>query len=225
MDGYRVLESGDSRVIESGATRVTEGFVEDLLAEAQLNGSGTITPVGELIKRIASNLSGSGSVYTQADVVILASSNLSGVGSQSSSGYALRPLSVALSGSSVLVPTSTKIKYLVSNFSGAGSTVIVSRRIGSGSYTSVSEEATRITEAGNTRITENGNTRITDPLIYNQGEGNLVATASLIKFFAIAYIKVSGVWEKVKPSANYQGVWKLLPKIYKNISENWKRIY
>lgn len=225
MDGYRVLESGDFRVIESGASRVTEGFVEALLGEAQLNGSGTITSVGKLTERVATNLSGSGSVHAQADVVILVSSSLSGVGSQDTSGHAVRPLSVALSGSSVLAPTSSKIKYLASNFSGTGSTVIVSIRVRNGNYVSISEEATRITEAGDIRVTENGNVRITHPLIYNQGEGSLVAMPSLTKFFAIAYIKVSGVWQKVAPSANYQGVWKIPSKIYKNISENWKRIY
>lgn len=225
MDGYRVLESGDFRVIESGSSRVTEGFVEDLLGEAQLNGSGSIASVGKLIKRIATNLSGSGSVHAQADVVILVSSSLSGVGSQDTSGHAVRPLSVALSGSSVLAPTGSKIKYLASNFSGAGNIVISVFRTRNVIYQGFNQEATRETQSGDVRITENGNVRVTNPLTYNQGEGSLVATGFFTKFASIAYVKVSGIWKRVEPSANYKGIWKLPPKIYKNISENWKRIY
>lgn len=242
MEGYRSLESGDLRVSESGIFRTTEGFN---LGEASLsavgskvtasaygaqglftgNGSGTFVVVGTETNKGATNLLGTGVVESHGDVFLIVSSNLSGVGSQDTSGHAVRAAVAPLNGSSVLAPISTKTKYLFSDLSGTGTTVIVSIRVRNGNYLSVSEEATRVTQAGDTRITENGNVRITAPLVYNQGEGSLVATATLTKFFALAYIKVLGVWQRVVPSARYQGVWKLLPKIYKNISENWKRIY
>ena len=242
MEGYRSLESGDLRVSESGIFRTTEGFN---LGEVSLAAVGTkltasvfgsqglvigeatssCVVVGTKTGKGATDLSGAGVAQSHADVFLIVSSSLSGVGSQGSSARAVRAAVAPLSGSSVLAPTSTKIRYLFSDLSGTGTTTLVSTRIRYGNYIGFSEEATRVTQAGDTRITESGDVRVTGNLVYNQAESSLVATGLFTKFFSTAYIKVSGVWKQVLPSTNYQGVWKVPSRIYKNISENWKRIY
>lgn len=242
MEGYRSLESGDLRVSESGVFRTTEGFnlgevsftaVGSKLTASVYGSQGlfigeaisTCTVVGTKTGKGATNLLGEGTAQSHADVFLIVSGSLSGVGSQGSSARAVRAALGALSGSSVLAPTSTKIRYLFSDLSGSGTTTIVSRRVRYGNYIGFNQEATRITQAGDIRITEDGNVRLTHELIYNQAENTMVATGLLTKFFSIAYIKVLGVWRQVAPSAKYKGAWKIASRIYKNINENWKRIY
>lgn len=242
MEGYRALESGDLRVSESGIFRTTEGFnlgevsltaVGSKLTASVYGSQGLVigeatsscVVVGTKTGKGITNLSGEGTAQSHADVFLIVSSSLSGIGSQGSSARAVRAVVAPLSGSSVLAPTSTKIKYLFSNLSGAGTTTVVSRRIRYGNYIGFNQEAIRVTQAGDTRITEDGNVRLTHELVYNQAENTMVATGLFTKFFSIAYIKISGVWRQVAPSANYKGVWKIPSRIYKNINENWKRIY
>jgi hypothetical protein len=152
-------------------------------------------------------------------------SSLGGVGSLTVSGGALRAATGTLTGSSVLAPAGTRIRYGVSGLSGEGFVASVASKTLYGFYEGFNQEAVRITELGDTRITENGNTRVTNSLVYNQAEGTLVGNTVYTRFNATASVNRSGIWKRIVPSAKYNGAWRLAQKVYKKISGNWKRIY
>jgi hypothetical protein len=242
MEGYRALESGELRVSESDVLRSTEGFnagdaflsavsskltasVFGAIGNSLINATSVLTVSGTGEKKGSIVLSGTASLQSDADVFLIASSSLGGVGSQEASGRAIRAATASLAGSSVLGVSGTRIKYGLSDIQGTGSLACASQRVRYGLYTGFNEEATRITQDNDVRVTEDGNVRITNPIAYNEAEGTLVAENIFTRFNATAYIKKEGIWRRVSPNAKYNGEWRSAQKIYKNITEKWKRVY
>ena len=80
---------------------------------------------------------------------------------------------------------------------------------------------------GDIRITEAGDTRIASDVVFNTGEGFIVASATKVPFLSNAYYKQSGTWIVFSPFAKYESNWQQPEKIsrYSSSTSTWKRIY
>ncbi len=195
------------------------------------NGSTTLLGVGSLSslgvgnKQTSSSFTGTGVLTTSSVKAFLGSSLFLGVSSISALGGLLRASTASLGGSSTLTGTGFKTKTAFSSLSCSGTLSVLVIKRKSAVFTGFNEEAIRTTNLGDTRVTEDGNIRVTFPVIFNESEATLTASSEKTQFNGLAYVKQNGIWKRMTPNAKHLGVWKEAQKMYKKISENWKRIY
>lgn len=243
-DGYRILESGDLRVSESGDTRLTEKFY---VASSLVASSSSISPTASVTSSGASSLSNVGSaifagfanrpaaarlnslatLQPDADLVGKGVTSLLGTSAQASSAIRIRNAESTLAATGTLA-SEAGFKF-VGEVSGVVTGTLDNTALNYTAYAVFDNEQDniiRLTESGDIRVTEDGlDTRISVNVNPNVVYCNIVSDGVLTPFEAVAYIKENGVWEEFDPYVKWGGTWSLPDKIYKNISENWKRVY
>lgn len=221
---YRTTEDGNQRVLENSVDlRVTENYIE---AEASVSASGTLAAVGNLVLpasisvNASSTLSSTATVTRFGAVLVANNSTLVALPSRTTRGE----FNATATGTMLATPTFKG--SVITNLVASSTVTADSRTVKFVSVASGDVEFERITEIENTRITEDGNVRITNPIRTNIILGSVVASADLIPFSSIAYIKIGGVWKEVRDiDVKQAGDWGYLDKIYRNMSGKWKRIY
>ncbi len=242
--GYRILESGDIRVSESGDTRTTEKF---FVASSLVASSSSIAPTASVKASGLSSLSNVGSalfagfanrpaaarlnslstLQPDADLVGKGVTSLLGTSAQTASGLRIR------NAESALAATGTLASEAGFKLSGEVSAVITGTFENTGlDFTAYAvfdndqDNIIRLTESGDIRVSEDGlETRVSINVNPNITYCNIVSDGVVIPFEAVAYIKEDGVWKEFDPYVKWGGAWNLPDRIYKNISENWKRVY
>jgi hypothetical protein len=240
--GYRITESGDLRVTEQSDSRVSERYFTGSIS---LSGSGSLAPAGGRKQQVSASLANVGSVLyagtisRPASVSATATSSiassavliknaeiaLQGVGTQQAQGDRTAQASIALSSTSTNVSEAKRIK----NASFAAQTTgsisnVVNLRL-SAIFESPEDNIIRLTELGDTRITEDGNVRVASDASPNSVYGTINADGLVRPFAAVAYIKEDGIWKEFDPYVKWGGDWTLPEKVYKNVSNRWKRVY
>lgn len=170
----------------------------------------------------------SGNSRILEDGAIVGQSGLSGAGTLTTSNLIEATyVSTALSGAGT-VTTSNLIEatYVSTALSGAGTvTTAVGNRIVLGSFSPLTAEGIRFTEAGDTRFTESGDTRYTNDIIVNVGTGTAFASSTKIPFSSTVYYNDDGTWKEVSGFfVNSQGTWEEPVKVNKKLSGVWKRV-
>ena len=240
--GYRITESGDLRVTEQSDSRVSERYFTGSIS---LSGSGSLAPAGGRKQQVSASLANVGSVLyagnisrpasvsatatgslTSSAVLIKnAEIDLQGVGTQQAQGTTRVQGSIALSSTSSNVSEAKRIK----NASFAAQTTgsisnVVNLRL-SAIFESPEDNIIRLSELGDTRITEDGDVRVASDASPNSVYGTINADGLVRPFAAVAYIKENGIWKEFDPYVKWGGDWTLPEKVYKNVSNRWKRVY
>lgn len=190
-----------------------------------LSGVGSFSASSVKAKVAVASLLGIASVDALGARSSSVSTSFLGVGSLDALGGLLRASTASLGGSSTLLGAGFKTKAASLSLAGSGSlsTLVLKRK--NAIFTGFNSEATRTTNLGDTRVTEDGNVRVTFPLVYNEAESTLVASGDKTQFNALAYVKQNGIWKRMTPNAKHSGIWQEAQRMYKKISDNWKRIY
>jgi len=240
--GYRITESGDLRVTEQSDSRVSERYFTGSIS---LSGSGSLAPAGGRKQQVSASLANVGSVLYAGNIsrpasvsatatgsltssVVLIKNgeiDLQGVGTQQAQGTTRVQGSIALSSTSTNVSEAKRIK----NASFAAQTTgsisnVVNLRL-SAIFESPEDNIIRLSELGDTRITEDGNVRVASDASPNSVYGTINADGLVRPFAAVAYIKEDGIWKEFDPYVKWGGDWTLPEKVYKNVSNRWKRVY
>jgi len=240
--GYRITESGDLRVTEQSDSRVSERYFTGSIS---LSGSGSLAPAGGRKQQVSASLANVGSVLYAGNIsrpasvsatatgsltssVVLIKNgeiDLQGVGTQQAQGTTRVQGSIALSSTSTNVSEAKRIK----NASFAAQTTgsisnVVNLRL-SAIFESPEDNIIRLSELGDTRITEDGNVRVASDASPNSVYGTINADGLVRPFAAVAYIKENGIWKEFDPYVKWGGDWTLPEKVYKNVSNRWKRVY
>lgn len=240
--GYRITESGDLRVTEQSDSRVSERYFTGSIS---LSGSGSLAPAGGRKQQVSASLANVGSVLYAGNIsrpasvsatatgsltssVVLIKNgeiDLQGVGTQQAQGTTRVQGSIALSSTSTNVSEAKRIK----NASFAAQTTgsisnVVNLRL-SAEFRSPEDNIIRLSELGDTRITEDGNVRVASDASPNSVYGTINADGLVRPFAAVAYIKEDGIWKEFDPYVKWGGDWTLPEKVYKNVSNRWKRVY
>jgi hypothetical protein len=92
-------------------------------------------------------------------------------------------------------------------------------------FESPEDNIIRLSELGDTRITEDGDVRVASDASPNSVYGTINADGLVRPFAAVAYIKENGIWKEFDPYVKWGGDWTLPEKVYKNVSNRWKRVY
>jgi len=242
-DGYRITESGDLRVTEQSASRISERFH---VGEASLASTGSLSGALNVTAQVSASLSNVGSVLyagnitAQAEVDLQAQGSaaldptlrskgvvdLRGVGSKAFVGLRTAPLEASLSATGSSSQEAVRVQYL--SFSGSCTSSLVNEDIklrSSAVFETSQDNIIRLSELGDTRVTEDGNVRVASNANVNSVYGNIVANGQVFPFKAVTYIKENGVWKEFDPYVKWGGDWTLPDKVYKNISNRWKRVY
>lgn len=190
-----------------------------------LLGTGSLAGLGVGNKQTSSAFSGVGNLTASSIKAFLGSSLFLGVSSISSLGGLLRASTVSLGGSSILTGGSLRTRPVSTALNGVGSSSVLVIKRKSAVFTGFNSEATRTTNLGDVRVTEDGNIRVTFPVIYNEAEATLTASSEKTQFNALAYVKQNGVWKRMVPNVKHSNIWQEAHRMYKKISDNWKRIY
>lgn len=238
--------SGDNAAFSSArATLALRPAPPVIDASTSLSASGSLTTAGARARNSSSSFSGVGTFFAaafknkQTNTILQATSSVAALGARSrgvstlflgvGSLDALAGLLVAstasLGGSSSLTGTSFKTKTASSALNGSGSLTTLVLKTKSANFTGFNSEATRTTNLGDVRVTEDGNIRVTFPLVYNEAEATLTASSEKTQFNALAYVKQNGVWKRMVPNVKHSNIWQEAHRMYKKISDNWKRIY
>lgn len=242
-DGYRILENGDLRVSEADEFRVTEKFYTAScslvssstvsgLPTVSFSGSSSLSNVGSAVyvgyanRPAAARLDATSTVQPDADLVANGLSSLSSLGSASSLGLRIRNAEASLTVSGTLY-TEAGFK-LSGEFSGTatGTLANVSDFTASAVFDNTLDNIIRLTESGDVRVTEDGlDTRVALNVNANNVYAVIISDGVHIPFEATAYIKEDGVWKEFDPYVKWGGSWAFPDKVYKNISNTWKRVY
>lgn len=107
----------------------------------------------------------------------------------------------------------------------SGSASYVANRKFYAVYEAQQDNIIRLTELGDTRVTEDGNIRVARNVSKNSVYGTINVAGAVTPFAAVAYIKEDGIWKEFDPYVKWGGDWTLPEKVYKNISNKWKRVY
>jgi hypothetical protein len=150
---------------------------------------------------------------------------LQGVGTQQAQGARTAQASIALSSSSTNVSEAKRIKNASFAAQTTGSLTNVVKLKGSAIFESQQDNIIRLTELGDTRVTEDGNVRVSSGASQNSVYGTINADGLVRPFAAVAYIKENGIWKEFDPYVKWGGDWTLPDKVYKNVSNRWKRVY
>ena len=240
--GYRITESGDLRVTEQSDSRVSERY---FTGSASLSGSGSLTPSGGRKQQVSASLANVGSILyagtvtRPASVSATATSSLTssaslikhgeislqGIGTQQAQGDRTAQASIALSSTSSNVSEAKRIKNVSFAAQTTGSISNVVKLRGSAIFESPEDNIIRLSELGDTRITEDGNVRVASDASPNSVYGTINADGLVRPFAAVAYIKENGIWKEFDPYVKWGGDWTLPDKVYKNVSNRWKRVY
>jgi len=207
MADFRLLEDGvDLRHTESGNSRILEDGA--IVGQSSLSGAGTLT-TSNLIEAtyVSTALSGAGTLTTSSLIeATYVSTTLSGAGTEASDLIEATYVSTALSGVGTV-------------------TTAVGNRLLLGSFSPLSEEGIRFTEASDTRFTESGDTRYTNDIIVNIGTGTTFASSTKIPFSSTVYYNDDGTWKEVSGFfINNQGTWEEPATMHKKLSGVWKRV-
>lgn len=242
-EGYRITESGDLRVTEESASRISERFH---VGEGSLSSTGSLTGDTKATFQILASLANVGSVLYAGNVTVQVSTQLQATGTssadadlrakgvvdlvstttQAARGLRTSPLEASLSSTGSSTQEATRVQYL--SFSGTASCSFVNQDIklrNKALFEAQQGNIIRLSEYGDTRVTEDGNVRVADNASPNAVYGDIVANGQVFPFRAIAYIKEDGVWKEFDPYVKWGGDWTLPDKVYKNISNRWKRVY
>lgn len=242
VQGYRITESGDLRVTEQSDSRVSERY---FTGSSSLSGSSSLAPAGSRKQQVSATLANVGSVLyagtvtRPASVSATATSSLSssavliknaeidlqGVGTQQAQGAKTTQVEVALSSTSTNVSEAKRIKNAGFTANASGSLANVVKLRGSAIFESPEDNIIRLSELGDTRITEDGNVRVASDASPNSVYGTINANGLVRPFAAVAYIKENGIWKEFDPYVKWGGDWTLPEKVYKNVSNRWKRVY
>lgn len=222
---YRATEDGNQRVLEdSVGLRVTENYK---VGEASLTATGSVTFVANLIVPALASFSASSTVNALATLrlpavsALSASSILQAVPKRTTRGTA----SFIATGNLLAAPTFKG--SAISNLVASSDLTADARTVKFAFIFSGTDELGRALENDlDVRITEDGDFRFTNEVTVNVIESSLVASAGVIPFSSIAYIKLNGEWKQVQEiDVNQQSSWGNLDKVYRNMSGKWKRIY
>lgn len=240
--GYRITESGDLRVTEQSDSRVSERYFSGSIS---LSGSSNLAPAGSRKQQVSASLANVGSVLyagtisRPASVSATATSSLvssalliknaevalQGVGTQQAQGARTAQASIALSSSSTNVSEAKRIKNASFAAQTTGSLTNVVKLKVKAVFESQQDNIIRLTELGDTRVTEDGNVRVSSGASQNSVYGTINADGLVRPFAAVAYIKENGIWKEFDPYVKWGGDWTLPEKVYKNVSNRWKRVY
>jgi hypothetical protein len=242
-DGFRITESGDLRVTEDSVSRISERYH---VGEGSLVATGSQSSTLNVTAQVSASLANVGSVLYAGNVTVQVSVNLQssstssadvslrskgvvdfdGVSTQVARGLRTAPLEASLSSTGSSTQEATRVQYL--SFSGSASGTFVNQDIklrNSAVYEAQQDNIIRLSEFGDTRVTEDGNVRVASNASPNAVYGNIEAYGESFPFKAVAYIKENGVWVEFDPYVKWGGDWTLPDKVYKNISNRWKRVY
>ena len=240
--GYRITESGDLRVTEQSDSRVSERY---FTGSVSLSGSGSLAPTGSRKQQVSATLANVGSVLyagtitrpasvsatatssivSSALLIKNAEIDLQGQGLQQAQGARTAQAAIALSSTSTNVSEAKRIKNAGFTANASGSLAnVVNLRL-SARFESPEDNIIRLSELGDTRITEDGNVRVASDASPNSVYGTINADGLVRPFAAVAYIKENGIWKEFDPYVKWGGDWTLPEKVYKNVSNRWKRVY
>lgn len=221
---YRTTEGGDQRVLENSVDlRVTENYLGgevNLTASSGFNFTANLVIPATLSVNATSTLSVNATLTSVASSSTTANSTLQASGARTTSGTS--DLNATSNVSAVVKFKGAALSNLVASSNvNATSRVVKYVTVLSGDI-----QFDRITENEDSRVTENGDTRVTQLIRTNIVESTMVASANLIPFSSLVYIRQNGEWKLVfDVDANVDSVWKNTEKIYRNIAGTWKRIY
>ena len=164
---------------------------------------------------------------TQGYLTEPGAASLTGTGTLAAAGTKSRHAAANLTGAGSIAAVARKTQQAAINISGAGSIAAVALYTGAGSWGGRVESATRELESGDLRITEAGDTRISSNVIFNQGAGSIVASATKVPFVSEAYRYQSGAWVIFTPFVYFENNWQQPEQInrYQSATSAWKRIY
>lgn len=221
---YRTTEDGNQRVLENSSDlRVTENYIS---AEASLTASSGFDFLANLVLpasvsvSASSTLSASAALNAVAAILVSNTSDLQASVDFTASGAA------NLTASGTMLATPTFKGSAISELVASGTASIDARTVKFVSVASGNVEFERILESEDSRVTEDGDIRITNAIQTNIVEGSMVASANLIPFTSIVYVKRNGEWKQViSISTKQNDTWDSSQKIYRYTSGKWKRIY
>jgi hypothetical protein len=221
---YRTTEDGNQRVLENSVDlRVTENYVS---AEASLSATSSFDFTANLVLPAASSVSAS-STLTAAGVARRAGSvSLAATGTIVGSVDRTTRGATSLSATGTLLAIPTFKGSAISNLVADSNAVFDARTVKYAFVAAGNVEFERILESEDARITEDGDIRITNAIETNIIDSSMVASADLIPFNSIVYVKRNGVWKQViSISTKQNSTWDSSQKIYRNTAGKWKRIY
>lgn len=242
VQGYRITEGGDLRVTEQSSTRISEQFhvlSSSLSSDSTLSGSGftklnasvDLTNVGSVL--YAGTVTRPAVVQAQAtssftalgNVRFKGISDLVATGSQQAIGLRRVYAETSLASTGTQVSKAVRIKKVSASYQTTGSISNVVKLVKYATFDNQQDNIIRLSELGDTRITEDGKVRVSSNANTNSVYGNIVVNGVVAPFKAVAYIKENGVWVEFDPYVRWGGDWTLPDKIYKNVSNRWKRVY
>jgi hypothetical protein len=221
---YRTTEDGNQRVLENSSDlRVTENYLE---AEASLTASGVGVFTAGLVLPASVSVSASSTLEASAALNAIAAILISNTSSLQASVDRTTRGEVDLIASGTMVAMPTFKGSAISDLVASSTLDANARTVKFVSVVSGNVEFERILESEDARITEDGDIRITHAIQTNIINSSMVASANLIPFNSIAYVKRNGVWKQViSISTNQSSTWDSSQKIYRNTAGKWKRIY
>lgn len=240
--GYRITESGDLRVTEESSTRISEQFhvlstslsasssltgsaTANFLSSTSLSNVGSVLYAGNVTRPTEISYQATGTASFTPTLISKGVSDLTAASTQQALG--LNRLGGELSVSAIGTQASVgkRVKNASGSYSASSTLASSATRVLRAEYDTQQDNIIRLSELGDTRITEDGNVRVASNANVNSVYGNIVANGDSFPFEAVAYIKENGVWVEFDPYVKWGGDWTLPEKVYKKVSDRWRRVY